>query len=311
MEASKFVKAQCQKTNQYFGLEIRKYGSTWKVVNMIRLSDTEARLISSEEKLDYFETNSNLLPCRKCGNRRVGGCSCSKKEHQCTVSMKYKFDCIYCEDFKIDYSLPTRSRISDIQNGTVTLSQGQEVKIRYANDNTLSKIEVGVGWDPVSVFGERDIDVDSSVIVISEQGSEIDLVYFGDLVHASNCVIHHGDNLTGHDKTNTDDENISIFLDKVPLNRDRLIFVLNIYDCVNRIQTFDKVNNLYIRLYDPDSKKNLVEYRITGNFKYDTALIIGMVYRKDNIWTFKAIGKGTGAHNLAQLSRECVAYCGL
>lgn len=307
MAESKFLKARCKKTGIYYGLEIKQFGSTWKVVNMIRLSDDEAKVISSEIKQPTFETNQNLLACSKCGSRKVGGCTCAKKAHQCSKSMKYAFDCIYCSELEIDYTLPSRSELGGREGGTVTLSQGQEVKIRYADDRPLSKIFVGVGWDPAK-RGDN-IDVDSSVVVMSGQGRDKDLVYFGDKEHSSGCVIHHGDNLTGADVSNADDENISVYLDKVPYNRDRLVFVLNIYKCIERRQTFGGIDNLYIRLYDPDSKKALVEYRVTGNFVSDTGLIIGMAYRKNGTWVFRAIGKGTKAKTVNEIADDCARYC--
>ena len=307
MTESKFLKAYCSKTHQYFGLEIKKFGSVWKVVNMIKLSDEEAKIISSEIEQSSFETNSNLIPCSKCGSRKVGGCDCAKKKHQCAPNMKYQFDCIYCKELSIDYTLPSRSDVSGYEGGKVTLSQGQEVKIRYSDDRPLSQIYVGVGWDPAK-YGDN-IDVDSSVVVMNGQGSEHDLVYFGDKTHPSGCVVHHGDNLTGADIPNQDDENISVYLNKVPANRDRLVFVLNIYKCVERRQTFGGIDNLYIRLYDPDSKKALIEYRVTGNFRNDTALVIGMAYKKNGSWVFKAIGKGTRATEVNQLANECHTIC--
>lgn len=79
---------------------------------------------------------------------------------------------------------------------------------------------------------------------------------------------HHSDNLTGIDIPNADDENISVYLGKTPAFRDRLVFLLNIYKYIERNQTFGRINNLYIRLYDPDSKKTLVDYSVTGNYKY-------------------------------------------
>ena len=303
MSDSKFLKARCTKTNDCFGLEIKQFGSQWKVVNMIKLSDDEARLISSEVKQGSFETNKNLLACLKCGNRVVGGCSCAKKQHQCTKNMKYQFDCIYCDNLEIDYSLPTRSELGGREGGKVTLSQGQEVQIRYADDRPLTKIFVGVGWDPASTG--VNIDVDSSVVVMSAHGSDYDLVYFGDKEHSSGCVIHHGDNLTGEDIAQSDDENISVFLNKVPRNRDKLVFVLNIYKCSERKQTFGKIKNLYIKLYDPESKTVLVEYKVLGNFDHDTGLIIGMAYRKNGTWMFKAIGKGSKALSVNDLADEC------
>lgn len=89
MGTNKFLKARCKKTGRWYGLEVKQFGSTWKVVNMIDLSDSEAAVISSEVKQDSFETNDNLLACKKCGKRRVGGCSCARKTHQCSKNMKY------------------------------------------------------------------------------------------------------------------------------------------------------------------------------------------------------------------------------
>ena len=307
MAESKFLKAYCDKTNQYFGLEIKKFGSTWKVVNMIQLSTEDARLISSEIEQSSFETNSNLIPCHSCGNRRVGGCSCSKKRHQCARNMKYQFDCIYCDALKIDYTLPTASEVGGRAGGTVTLSQGQEVKIRYADDRPLTKIMVGVGWDPAP--GSTNMDVDSSVVVMSESGRDRDLVYYGDKTHSSGCVIHHGDNLTGEGGIQDgDDENISVFLNKVPQNRDKLVFVLNIYKCDERRQTLDSVRNLYIKLYDPDSKKTLIQYRVDGNTGRDTAMVIGMAFRRGGSWHFKAIGRSLRVADVSELRDRCANF---
>ncbi len=307
MAESKFLKAYCDKTNQYFGLEIKKFGLSWKVVNMIQLSHEDAKLISSEIEQSSFETNSNLIPCHSCGNRRVGGCSCSKRRHQCTRNMKYQFDCVYCDALKIDYSLPTASEVGGRAGGTVTLSQGQEVKIRFADDRPLTKIMVGVGWDPA--IGEDRMDVDSSVVLLSPNGRDRDLVYFHDKEHPSGSVIHHGDNLTGEGGIQDgDDENISVYLNKVPQSRDRLVFVLNIYDCDERGQTLDSVRNLYIKLYDPDSKKTLIEYKVTGNTGSDTAVVIGVATRKAGAWHFKAIGRSLRVSSVHELAARCANF---
>lgn len=129
MGEKKFLKATCRKTGLHFGLDVQKFGADWKVVNMVRISDEEAALTTSEVKQDIFETNDNLLPCSKCGSRKIGGCSCSKKVFQCNRSMKYKFDCVYCKEFEVDYSLPRASDIAKYKGKSVTLSQGKEVKI--------------------------------------------------------------------------------------------------------------------------------------------------------------------------------------
>ena len=129
MTDTKFLKAYCSKTGRYVGLEVKQVGSVWKVVNVIELSADEARVVSSEVKQATFETNSNLIACRSCGSRRVGGCGCAPRRHQCSKDMRYQFDCVYCEHLNIDYSLPTRTAVSGLKSDSVVLSQGKEVKV--------------------------------------------------------------------------------------------------------------------------------------------------------------------------------------
>lgn len=302
MKETKFIKGYCDKTKQHFGLEIKQIGGTWKVVNFINISEEEASVITSEIKQASFLTNNNLLACQKCGSRAVSGCTCPTKSYHCH-SGKYNFQCVYCKNMKIDYSASViggRYKDGDI----VRLAQGQEVKIHFADNRTLQKIVVGVGWDPTR-HGEN-MDIDTSVVV--DGRDEMEVVYFGDLKHPSGCVIHHGDNLTGEDEgdNKSDDENITVYLDKVPQDRDRLIFVLNIYKCEERRQQLGDVKNMYIRLYDPIAKKAIIEYKVDANMKNDTALIIGMACRRGGEWFFKAIGKGSRARNIAQLAKEAV-----
>ena len=91
----------------------------------------------------------------------------------------------------------------------VNLQKGQKVNLKKSDGQALSRIRIGLGWDPVeqkkgglfgSIFGGSapDIDCDASVIVckggrLSGKG---DVVYFGNLKHSSGAIVHTGDNLT-------------------------------------------------------------------------------------------------------------------
>lgn len=103
MQDARFLKARCKKTGQYVGLEIWKFGSTWKVVNAVPLSSDEAKIVYSEIRQPRFETNSNLVPCTKCKSRVISGCSCEKRVHKCG-SDNFNFQCVYCKELEIDYS---------------------------------------------------------------------------------------------------------------------------------------------------------------------------------------------------------------
>ncbi len=298
---AKFIKAYCNKSNQYVAIELRQNKGVWEAVNMIGVTKQQAEVMSSEVKQTTFKTAKNLIACNKCGNRVISGCSCNKSLFGCKSSKGYDFQCIYCNNLKIDYSEPIVSG-SYKEGDIVRLSQGQEIKIRMPNGGKLSRIEVGVGWDPV-IYGEQ-MDLDSSVVVAGNGAKE--LIYFRNLVHPNGCVIHHGDNLTGESNGGNDDENITTYLDKVPKNRDRLIFVLNIYNCEDRHQKLSDVKNMYIRLYDPVKGKGLIEFKATANYANNTAIIIGMAYRRGTDWYFKAVGKGSNAKTVDDLAEEAI-----
>lgn len=299
MKETQMVKVCCKKTGRHFALEVKKFGAKWKVVNFIAISAEEAAVMQNDIDQEKFETAESLLPCKKCGQRTVGGCRCKSK---CGVKKnEYNFQCVYCSELTLDRNLavtPAQYR----EGETIRLSQGQEVKIRN-NGKPLRHILVGTGWDPVKQGANMDID--SSVVVSGYSGEEV--VYFGDRTHPSGCVIHHGDNLTGVDLgANMDDENIDVYLYKVPANRDKLVFILNIYNCKARKQVFGDVKNMYIKLYDPDNRRLLIEYRVTENLKSDTALIIGVARRSfDGEWLFKAVGKSSKAESIREMLPDC------
>lgn len=307
MDGNQFIKAYCSKSKQYFALEAKQVGGVWKVINMMHLEKGKERLLATTVKQSSFETHETLLPCTKCGSRKVGGCSCAKKKTNCKAGMPYSFNCIYCEHLQIDYSTPDSAEVRARVGEKIQLSQGQTVEIKCADDTPLSGIYVGVGWDPTEE-GES-MDVDSSVVLSSSQDSQKDLIYFGNLKHKSGCILHHGDNLTGEKtKRSDDDENISVYLDKVPVDKDKLIFVLNIYECENRHQTLGSIKNLYIRLYDLKTKKVLIEYQVLGDLNWDTAMVIAMAYRQGNKWMFKAIGRSLHVSDVRSLALECEKY---
>lgn len=247
--------------------------------------------------------------CKYCGNKHVFFCGCCNRFVCYDGRAAAGFVCPSCGNTaKVPAAsgndIPrTASLGGHVGTGEVVrLKQGEEVKIEFSDRRPLTRINVGVGWDPAR--GAADMDVDSSVVVAG--GSSFELIYFGNLEHPSGCVSHKGDNLTGDDLANADDENIVVQLDKVPANRDKLIFILNVYDAKNRDQTLGDVRNMYIRLYDPVSKQPLIEYNCPQVRRGDLGLVIGMAYRAGGGWCFKAIGEGSRAEDVHVLAAESV-----
>ena len=120
--------------------------------------------------------------------------------------------------------------------------------------------------------------------------TEKEFIFYGNLKHASESVIHMGDNLTGEGEG--DDEQIMIDLSKVPVNIERIAFTVTIYDAEARRQNFGQVSNSYIRLVDESNEVELIHYDLGEDFSIETAVVVGELYRHNGEWKFNAIGSG-------------------
>ncbi len=198
----------------------------------------------------------------------------------------------------------------------INLQKGQKIDLTKGNAG-LSEILVGLGWDPVSqggssgLFGKLfsspapNIDCDASVLMLDGNGklvSKKNLVYFGNLQSSCGSVKHMGDNLTGDG--DGDDEEIIIKLSQVPTNIQKLVFVVNIYDCINRKQHFGMIQNAYIRVVNRANKQEMIRFNLTEDYSGKTTLFVGEIYRHDNEWKFAAIGQGTQDASLSEIIKK-------
>jgi len=198
----------------------------------------------------------------------------------------------------------------------VNLQKGQKVNLKKSDGQALSRIRIGLGWDPVkqekkgglfgSIFGGSapDIDCDASVIVCKggRLSGKNDIVYFGNLKHPSGAIVHTGDNLTGDGEG--DDEQILVDLTAVPADYDKLVFVVNIYDCESRKQDFGMIANAFIRICDERTGEEFCRYNLSESYAGMTAMIFGEIYRHNGEWKFNAIGQGTTDTGLNTLAKR-------
>lgn len=191
----------------------------------------------------------------------------------------------------------------------VSLQKGQ--KISLSKDNAgLSSVTVGLGWDEVQqkkgffAKRERAVDCDASALLLKNgklAGKE-DIVYFAHLKHTSGSVVHRGDNLTGAGAG--DDEQIMVDLDRVPYDVDRIVFVVNIYQAVERRQHFGMIKNAFIRIVDNRNNNEICRYNLTDDYSGSMAMIFGEIYKHGNEWKFNAMGQGTPDAGLSELANR-------
>lgn len=151
----------------------------------------------------------------------------------------------------------------------------------------LNKIKVGVGWDISST--DTNFDLDLSVALIREGmrfNKENDLVYY--LSTDNSAIELSEDNREGD--LSEDDEYVSISLNEIDSDIKELVFIVTIYQALTKKQSFDMVDNLYIRLIHNNEELCRFELEDEGNCA--TGMLFAKIYKDESRWKFKAIGEG-------------------
>lgn len=177
---------------------------------------------------------------------------------------------------------------------SINLIKGQKISLEKPGGGTLSKVFMGLGWDPARGNGE--IDLDASCICYDSNNNKVDVIYFGKLTNADGSIIHSGDNLTGDG--DGDDEVIHVDLYKISSNVTSLVFTINSFSG----QTFNDVINCFSRLVDSSSNQELCKY-ILAEQGPSTAMAMAKIYRYNGTWKMSAMGNaltGKTANDLVE-----------
>ena len=190
------------------------------------------------------------------------------------------------------------------------LSKGQEALIS-STEKPVNKIYIETGWDPSNNY--EDMDIDSSVLVYSYSNpNKQEVICYHNMESKDKCIIHNGDNLTGEEGyVDEDDERyegdvdeiIDVNLKDLKSDYDRLVVFINIFECESRNQTFEDVENLFIRVRKTDDNSTICEYNVMEKMRDDTLLVIGLFYKKDNKWTFKAVGQSYKFNSIEEFAK--------
>lgn len=188
---------------------------------------------------------------------------------------------------------------------SVNLQKGQKVSLTKEAPQA-HRILVGLGWDAKKkglLGGGSDFDLDASCFALRDGRltSKKDICYFGNRDVMKKAIHHHGDNLTG--AGDGDDEQITVDLDKLDSDVDKVVFVVNIYMAKMRRQSFGDVKNAFIRLVDENTGAELFRYNLSdGSVDKVAGLIFAELYKHNDEWKFNAIGEGTKEASVEKLA---------
>jgi tellurium resistance protein TerD len=173
----------------------------------------------------------------------------------------------------------------------LTLSKGGNLSLSKTDPN-LTKILVGLGWDPRATDG-AEFDLDASALLLGANGkvrSEADFVFYNQLKSTDGSVEHTGDNRTG--AGDGDDEVLKVDLSRVPADVDKVVFIVTIHDADARKQNFGQVGGSFIRVVNEVTGAEVVRYDLAEDASTQTAMVFAELYRNGAEWKFRAIGEG-------------------
>lgn len=170
----------------------------------------------------------------------------------------------------------------------ITLEKGQRIGIG------LSKVSVGLGWDPNKGTG-YDFDLDASAFMLGSNKkipNDNYFIFYNNPKSLDGAVESTGDDTTGGNSDGGDDETLNVDLQKVDPSIQEILFVATIYKADERKQNFGQVRNSYIRIYNSITNEEIARYDLDEDFSIETAVEFGRLYRRGEEWKFEAMGIG-------------------
>ena len=156
----------------------------------------------------------------------------------------------------------------------------------------MKKMLVGLGWSLRATDGDA-FDLDGSAFLLGagdKVRSDADFVFYNQNKSSDGSVVHSGDNRTGEGEG--DDETITVELDKVPADVEKIAVCVTIHDAEARRQNFGMVSRAYVRCVDAITNAEVARYDLSEDASVEAAMVLGEIYRHNGEWKFKAMGQG-------------------
>lgn len=171
----------------------------------------------------------------------------------------------------------------------VKILKGQEIHITK-NRPGLKIIKIALGWE-MDLEKQLVFDLDSSVVLCCQDGKAIDskhFVFYNNSKDPAGSVLHLGDSKAG----GSEEEEIIVFLDKIPHLVSRLIFAISIYQGLEKKQSFGQIENSYLKIIDKEADEEMIRFDLSDVSSEDTGLIVGELYKEEEEWKFRTSGLG-------------------
>jgi stress response protein SCP2 len=207
----------------------------------------------------------------------------------------------------------------------INLTKGQTINLEKSQYD-LSSVTIGLGWDVRKtgsggflggLFGggknDDDYDLDAIAFLLDQNnkvanfgGDKLagsDVIFFNNLVHPSRNIWLTGDNRTG--AGDGDDEQIIVKLDALSPQYHKILFLVCIYQGLQKNQHFGMLENAFIRAVDARGRE-MLRYSLSGEaaLNQKRTVVFAELYRRDGNWKFRALGNPYDTDSFVEILRQ-------
>ncbi len=144
----------------------------------------------------------------------------------------------------------------------------------------INEIIVAIKWLKKTADA-TEFEIDTSAFLLTEQNktrNDADFIFYNQPTASDNTIIL---------KNNL----FKITLNSIPEEINKISFALTLHNAKQKQQSFGMLDSISIELFNFADKQKLASY-IVNDAKLETAIILGLLYRYNNEWKFRAIGQG-------------------
>lgn len=168
----------------------------------------------------------------------------------------------------------------------INLTKGQGISLNKG----ISNVHFMIAWD-----SDVDMDIHALVLKNSKAVEDGDFIFFNNLVHSTGAVKHSGDIRNGQNVLGTDDEVISVDLNKLSQSlpdRDEVVFTAEIYNGAQQGIDFSDIGVATCKVVNADNNEVLVEYRLDVDLVGEVCAKVARLVKDNGAWRFEALGQG-------------------
>lgn len=173
------------------------------------------------------------------------------------------------------------------------MQKGQKVSLE--SGGVLFQIKACLGWNVTN----NACDVDVSAFLLNANGKvpgDSWFVFYGQEKSPDGSAVFSTD-------SGADREIISIDFKRLNPEIRKIVFVLTIHEAFERHLNFSMLKDAYVRIIDPASNQELASFQMDEYYSNVTSMMIGEIYKHNNVWKFNAIGNG--------VAKDLAGLCGL